>query len=98
MNTLSILPRSVLPALALALACIGPQAHAKGKDQPDSYSGHGAAADRWLIKGTDTVANCGGPVGKQTNGATGGTVNVCRVDGVIVEVEKAPDPKPKPMP
>lgn len=72
-------------ALALALP-----AHALDKAQPDSVSGHGQARDQYLLKGTDQVARCGGPVSTQRNAATGASTTVCRVDGVVREVEKAP--------
>jgi hypothetical protein len=69
--------------------------HALDKAHPDSYSGHGQARDQWLIKGTDKVANCGGPVSNQTNPQTGATSTSCRVDGMVREIEKAPPKSPK---
>src|SRR5262245_56478268 len=44
--------------------------HALDKAQPDSVSGHGQARDQYLLKGTETRANCGGPVSTQRNPAT----------------------------
>lgn len=78
-----------------ALCALALGAHptfALDKAQPDSISGHGQARDQWLVKGTETRANCGGPVSSQRNPATGAITNVCRVDGRVVEVERA---KPK---
>lgn len=74
-------------ACALVLG-LSPVVHAAPKAHPDSRTGHGAAADKWYIKNTETVANCGGPVSSQVNPVTGVSSNVCRVNGRVVEVEK----------
>lgn len=66
---------------------------ARPKAIPESRSGHGEAADRYLIKNTEQTANCGGPVSVQTNPQTGVSATYCRVNGQVVEIEKAPSPK-----
>ena len=86
---------SVLIRVAVCVLAAGAMASAQAlkKDDPTSHSGHGQGRDVWLIKGTDTVAKCGGPVGSQVNPAGGALVSVCRVDGVVREVAKAPPKK-----
>lgn len=79
--TLAIVGASALPAVAL------------DKAHPDSVSGHGQARDVWLLKGTDTRANCGGPVSSQKNPVSGAVTYACRVNGMVREVEKAPKTK-----
>lgn len=81
----------VLPLMLALLAAL--PAQALDKSQKDSRSGHGQAADRYLIKNTETVANCGGPVTQQVNPATGTTSMSCRVNGRVVDIEPAPAPK-----
>jgi hypothetical protein len=85
-------PSFVVAACVLAIG-LHAGAQAAPKAQPDSRTGHGAAADKWYIKNTETVANCGGPVSSQVNPQTGATTTVCRVNGMVREVEKAPPGK-----
>lgn len=66
------------------------ETYALDKAHPDSRSGHGQGRDIYLIKGTDQVAQCGGPVSTQTNPNTGSVTTSCRVNGVVREIEKAP--------
>jgi hypothetical protein len=63
------------------------------KEVPESRSGHGVGKDKYLIKNTEQIANCGGPVSTQTNPQTGATATYCRVNGEVREIVKAPPPK-----
>ncbi|MGJ0486624.1 MAG: hypothetical protein ACR65R_19105, partial [Methylomicrobium sp.] len=67
---------------------------AQPKAIPESRSGHGEAADRYLIKNTEQTANCGGPPSVQTNPKTGVSATYCRVNGQVVEIVKASPKKP----
>jgi hypothetical protein len=77
----------VVGAIAITLFSLC-SAYALDKADPDSRSGHGQARDVWLIKNTDEIAKCGGPVSTQTNPNTGTVMTSCRVNGVVREVEK----------
>lgn len=77
--------------LATLLLSLGSSAYALDKADPGSRSGQGAARDTYLIKNTEEVAKCGGPVSTQSNPTTGAVTMVCRVNGVVREiVVKAP--------
>jgi hypothetical protein len=86
----SLHPLACVAACAWALTL---PAHALDKAHPDSVSGHGQARDQYLLKGTETRANCGGPVSSQKNPVSGAVTYSCRVDGMVREVEKAPKTK-----
>lgn len=76
--------------VAIMLFTLCSETYALDKAHPDSRSGHGQARDVWLIKNTEEVAQCGGPVSTQTNPNTGAVTTSCRVNGVVREIEKAP--------
>lgn len=81
---------SLIGTVAILLLALGSEAYALDKAHPDSRSGHGQGRDVWLIKNSEQVAQCGGPISTQTNPNTGAVSTSCRVNGMVREVVKAP--------
>ena len=85
-----IFGRSYVTIAGAVILTIASAVHAKDKDQPDSRSGHGQAADQRLVKNASDSGGsprCGGPASTATNPITGDVTTICRAsNGGVTEI------------